>query len=403
MENARLRTIAMFCFLFVEILLGAQSVAITLKNPSFEDVPRHNRTPPGWVDCGFPGETKPDIHPNGTFGVTKLAKEGSSYLGLVVRENYTWERVSQQLSGSMQAGSCYEFNIYLARSPKYQTYDYHTNRNINYTHEVKLRIFGGFSTCQQDQLLAESPLITNKDWQKFHCRFQAKKNYTHLTLEAFYQEPDVFPNHDKLLSPNTFPYNGNILLDNASAITLVNCKDQPFMATLHPPIPEPQVSNEGPTGKSPKIPKTPPSDAVSTQDPTAPNTPSPPIEVAHFLDTFKLISKGQILQMPSIAFKVDSAKLDSSSFVELDKLSQFLAQNPGLVIEIGGHTNGVCDDPHCNNLSLRRAHAVAKYLVEHGADANRLQVKGYGKTKPLSIPKENPVNQRVEIKILEVK
>lgn len=397
MENARLRTIAMFCFLFVEILLGAQSVAITLKNPSFEDVPRHNRTPPGWVDCGFPGETKPDIHPNGTFGVTKPAKEGGSYLGLVVRENYTWERVSQQLSSSMQTGSCYEFSIYLAKSPKYQTYDYHTKRNISYTNDVRLRIFGGFSTCQRDQLLAESPLISSTNWKQFHFRFQPNKNYTHLTFEAFYQAPGLFSS----TSPQAFPYNGNILLDYASAVVKVPCETQALATTLPPSQPGPQPPQVVTTKKTPKSPKTTPISVVPPTDSAVHNNPPYSPEVGLFWDTLKVITKGQTLPMPSITFVENDSTLNRSSFVELNKLSQFLTQNPGVVIEIGGHTNGLCHDSYCNALSLSRAQVVARYLIEYGTNSDRLHVKGYGKTQPLSNVKNDPKNQRVDVKILE--
>lgn len=45
---------------FCSALFGQE---ITLKNPSFEDIPKHSRTPHGWFDCGFTGETPPDILP----------------------------------------------------------------------------------------------------------------------------------------------------------------------------------------------------------------------------------------------------------------------------------------------------------------------------------------------------
>jgi outer membrane protein OmpA-like peptidoglycan-associated protein len=78
----------------------------------------------------------------------------------------------------------------------------------------------------------------------------------------------------------------------------------------------------------------------------------------------------------------------------------FLTKNQDLVVEIGGHTNGVCQDDYCNHLSEKRAKAVAEYLTKKGIAANRLKIKGYGKTMPISSVASDPRNQRVEIKIL---
>ena len=87
--------------------LQAQEEPIKLTNPSFEDLPHHSKPPRGWIDCGFDGETPVDVQPNGTFSVTKPAAEGNTYIGMVVRDNDTWEAVSQRLSRPLQAGQCY--------------------------------------------------------------------------------------------------------------------------------------------------------------------------------------------------------------------------------------------------------------------------------------------------------
>ena len=95
----------------------AQGEPIHLTNPSFEDIPRYSRPPVGWFDCaknfGFKGETPPDTQPSGAFSVSKAPYDGSTYLGMVVRDNDTWESVSQRLSKPMQKGQCYEFSIYI--------------------------------------------------------------------------------------------------------------------------------------------------------------------------------------------------------------------------------------------------------------------------------------------------
>ncbi len=379
----------------------AQEQKIQLKNASFEDTPRHSQTPRDWIDCGFPGESEPDVQPSGEFGVTMLPQDGDTYLGLVVRDNSTWERVSQRLSGPMEGGKCYEFSIYLAKSPQYLSQSRVTDEKVNYVRNAKIRIYGGFSPCHRQQLLAESPLISSYNWRQFNFKFEPTDDFTYITFEAFYQ------------TPNLFPYNGNILLDNASALTVVPCKDKPPVVitktTTPPPVKDTSggKNGTGPKKNPPVIESTKNADPpVVIRDPVRPpNTTtakSPKVVENPNLDTLTNFSKGQTIRIRSIVFTVNDTTLNRSSYVDLDKLNNFLKQNANVAIEIGGHTNGLCDDSYCNSLSLRRARAVANYLIKHGTTATRLQVKGYGKTQPLSAVKNDPLNQRVEIKILEL-
>lgn len=379
----------------------AQEHKIQLKNPSFEDTPRHSQTPRDWIDCGFAGESEPDVQPSGEFGVTMMPQDGDTYLGMVVRDNSTWERVSQRLTGPMEGGKCYEFSIYLAKSPQYLSRSRVSDENVNYIRNAKLRIYGGFSSCQRQQLLAESPMISSYNWREFNFRFEPNDDYTYITFEAFYQ------------TPNLFPYNGNILIDNASAIVMVPCKDDKPVVVNKPTVTPPLVKDTSTGVKNNTAKKNPPvvtvpKDNASTEKakpPVAANTStkSPPKVLENpNLDTLSTVTKGQTLRIRSIIFNVNDTTLNRSSYVDLDKLNNFLRQNANIVIEIGGHTNGLCDDSYCNSLSLRRARVVANYLIKQGTDAARLQVKGYGKTQPLSAVKNDPTNQRVEIKILDI-
>lgn len=114
------------------------------------------------------------------------------------------------------------------------------------------------------------------------------------------------------------------------------------------------------------------------------------------------LQKGVIVQMRNILFKVNSNTLEDTSFAELDRIAQFLLLNPGVTVEIRGHTNGVCDDNYCNQLSTRRAKTVAEYLTTKGVPAERLTYAGYGKTLPIAsnnTPEGRQANQRVEFMI----
>ena len=122
----------------------SQGEPIYLANPSFEDMPRHSKEPRGWHNSGFPAESPPDVQPSGEFGVVKPAYEGNTYLGMVVRDNDTWESVAQRMSKPMEKGKCYEFSLSLCRSELYISVSRTTDETTNYTTPAKVRIYGGF-------------------------------------------------------------------------------------------------------------------------------------------------------------------------------------------------------------------------------------------------------------------
>lgn len=197
-------------FIFV-INLIAQPKTIHLKNPSFEDDPRAERIPAGWRDCGFPGETAADTHPSGAFEVTQNAVDGATYLGMVTRDNDTWEKVGQKMYEPMVAGQCYIFKISLCRSNVYTSASRETGLPTAYTEPVKLKIWGGYNFCDNEEELGESKLIKHVDWEEYVFTFRPKADYNYILLEAFYKTPILAP------------YNGNLLIDNASPIIPIDC------------------------------------------------------------------------------------------------------------------------------------------------------------------------------------
>ncbi len=123
------------------------------------------------------------------------------------------------------------------------------------------------------------------------------------------------------------------------------------------------------------------------------------------LDVAK-VQVGQILRINKLSFAADSSYISETSYEALDEVYDFLNENPTIYIEIAGHTNGVPPHEYCDNLSTSRANNVAKYLLTKGIEATRVKAKGYGKRKPIASNDTNSgrkKNQRVEIKILEIK
>jgi hypothetical protein len=165
----------------------------------------------GWFDCGFSNETPPDVQPNGTFKVTQPAYNGKTYLALVTRDINTWEGFGQKLKKTLVKDACYGFSIYLMRSPILESPSQLTKKTVNYNKPVVLRIWGSDTACAKTDLLVESPKIENTSWEKYSFIFKPRKDMEYISFEAFYEKPT-----DK-------PYNGNLLLDNLSALIPCYC------------------------------------------------------------------------------------------------------------------------------------------------------------------------------------
>ena len=119
----------------------------------------------------------------------------------------------------------------------------------------------------------------------------------------------------------------------------------------------------------------------------------------------KKISIGQTLQINQLYFDADSSMINSQSFAVLNEIYEFLASNTDVVVEIGGHTNGIPPHEYCDRLSSARAKNVAEYLISKGIPASQVQYKGYGKRVPLAsndTAAGRLKNQRVELKIISM-
>jgi OmpA-OmpF porin, OOP family len=101
------------------------------------------------------------------------------------------------------------------------------------------------------------------------------------------------------------------------------------------------------------------------------------------IDKVETISSAPTV-LKNVFFETASATLKSDSKYELDKLVQFLLQNPDIRIQINGHTDNVGTSAYNNQLSEMRALEVLNYLVEKGISKNRLASKGFGQDQPIA-------------------
>ena len=200
------------CLLFLQNILFAQKT-ISLTNPSFEDAPQHSSPPKGWTACGMQGETPCDVQP-GLFGCVLAPVHGNTYLGMVTRDNYTWESVVQKLATPLDSSICHTFTVQLASSENYVSYARLTRQEANYNQPVVFQIWGGYGDCDEQVLLGESPVVTHREWRKYRfvMRHLEPKPLTHLMFQAYYPP-----------GKRCQPTMGNLLLDDMSAITVTKC------------------------------------------------------------------------------------------------------------------------------------------------------------------------------------
>ena len=88
----------------------------------------------------------------------------------------------------------------------------------------------------------------------------------------------------------------------------------------------------------------------------------------------------------------------------MDKLIQFLKDNPETRLEIQGHTDNTGSLNLNNNLSQSRANSVVDYLTKNGIDRNQLTAKGYGPSLPVAdnaTAEGRTKNRRVVMKVLQ--
>ena len=102
-----------------------------------------------------------------------------------------------------------------------------------------------------------------------------------------------------------------------------------------------------------------------------------------------------------INFDYDSDIIKPESYDLLDSFGSALKGGlSDAVIIVAGHTDSSGTDEYNNMLSVRRAKAVAEYLIDrHSISEARLVVQGYGEATPIAdnqTPKGRSLNRRVE-------
>lgn len=94
--------------------------------------------------------------------------------------------------------------------------------------------------------------------------------------------------------------------------------------------------------------------------------------------------------LDKIYFDYDKSDLRPTAIKELDRLAAQLKAKPNAKARITGHCDAIGGDAYNDALSMRRAEAAKRYLIEtHGISPDQITIIGRGKREPVA-PNETP-------------
>jgi outer membrane protein OmpA-like peptidoglycan-associated protein len=108
-----------------------------------------------------------------------------------------------------------------------------------------------------------------------------------------------------------------------------------------------------------------------------------------------------VIRLPgSVLFDFDSDTIRPDAERTLAELAAVLEAQSGRPVRIEGHTDSIASDAYNLDLSRRRAEAVKRWLVAHGAKAAGLTSLGLGESRPVAdngTAAGRQLNRRVEV------
>ncbi len=115
------------------------------------------------------------------------------------------------------------------------------------------------------------------------------------------------------------------------------------------------------------------------------------------------LESGKPIKLENVLFTKGTPELLPSSYLQLDRVLEFMEDHLDRRIQLIGHTDIAGNAELNQKLSEDRAKAIRSYLVNRGIKGNRIQTKGLGGDQPLSKKRDEKSkmkNRRVEFVIL---
>jgi len=110
--------------------------------------------------------------------------------------------------------------------------------------------------------------------------------------------------------------------------------------------------------------------------------------------------RGMVVTIGDVLFGTDRAELTPNGMATVRKLAEVMAQNPDRSVLVEGFTDSTGSSSHNQDLSERRAQAVAQALTSQGVPRQHVAMRGYGEAYPVAgndNAANRQLNRRVEI------
>ena len=118
----------------------------------------------------------------------------------------------------------------------------------------------------------------------------------------------------------------------------------------------------------------------------------------------KLTSKGHAVRLEHLIFEMGRSVISPNSFPSLDEVVAMMKDNTKVEIQLEGHTDNIGNAKKNMELSQDRVDAVKKYLASKGIEKDRIKIKAFGGSQPISTAgteQAKAMNRRVEMRILK--
>jgi OOP family OmpA-OmpF porin len=236
--------------------------------------------------------------------------------------------------------------------------------------------------------------------------------YTNLGIGAFVP---IFNDAVKLRGEALYRWENSdsnftdIILNLGVSIPFGRERSEPAPVVAPPPPPPADSDGDGVFDDVDQCPNTPPGvkvdergceldsdgDGVPDSKDECPNTPA----------GAKVDEKGCqiIISLEGVNFRTNSDQLQDGAEAALDDDVLRLEANPGLRVEVAGHTDSTGDAAYNMDLSQRRAATVELYLESKGIAKDRITSRGYGQEQPIAdnnTKEGRAANRRVELRVL---
>lgn len=116
--------------------------------------------------------------------------------------------------------------------------------------------------------------------------------------------------------------------------------------------------------------------------------------------------RGMVLTLGDVLFDTGRAQLKPGAMSTVDRLANFMRENPERTVAVEGYTDSVGSDSYNQQLSQRRAEAVQAALASRGIAMNRVSTRGFGESQPVAsnnTAEGRQRNRRIEVVISDTK